>query len=188
MLNFSTVQPLKPVGGLAGYEKNKLHRKYLWYNYENMSQQQGCSCPWEIPVSTCNTAVWVCSTCQCLILVTKPKTAGPFSTALQVKLKPWQSLYLTPLHSWPTPQNPGGVKCSNPMYLFYKVVPQNVSGQLGDLGDKHYCCYHGNNKIIMVTKSMKSNLDSLCCFIQWIKYLLCWRMHGYVIPHAGYIM
>jgi hypothetical protein len=60
-----------------------------------------------------------------------------------------------------TPQKRGGVKCSNPIYMFYKVIPQNTSGQTGDPGDKHYRCYHGNHKILMVTKLMKSNLNGL---------------------------
>jgi hypothetical protein len=56
------------------------------------------------------------------------------------------------------------VKRSNPIYLFYEVVPQNASGQPGDPGDKHYRCCHGNNKILTVTKAMKSNLNGLCHF------------------------
>ena len=59
-------------------------------------------------------------------------------------------------------QKTGGVKCSNPIYLFYELVPQNGSGQIGDPGDKHYRCCHGNRKILMVTKLMKSNLNGLC--------------------------
>jgi hypothetical protein len=61
-----------------------------------------------------------------------------------------------------TSQKPGGVKCSNPIYLFYELVPQNSSGQPGDPGDKHYRCCHGNRKILTVTKLMKSNLNGLC--------------------------
>ncbi|KAF8234452.1 hypothetical protein L208DRAFT_1261840 [Tricholoma matsutake] len=67
-------------------------------------------------------------------------------------------------HSTPltmhAPQKTGGGKCSNPIYLFYNVVPQNASGQMGDHGDKHYHCCHGKQKILMVTKLMKSNLNS----------------------------
>jgi len=54
-------------------------------------------------------------------------------------------------------QKSGGVKRSNPIYLFYGVVPQNASAQPGDPGDKHYQCCHGNHKILMVTKSMNSH-------------------------------
>jgi hypothetical protein len=61
-----------------------------------------------------------------------------------------------------TSQKPGGVKCSNPIYLFYELVPQNSSSQPGDPSDKHYCCCHSNHKILMVTKLMKSNLNGLC--------------------------
>ncbi|KAF8233226.1 hypothetical protein L208DRAFT_1267987, partial [Tricholoma matsutake] len=55
----------------------------------------------------------------------------------------------------------GGVKRSNLIYLFYELVPQNGSGQIGDPGDKHYRCCHGNRKILTVTKLMKSNLNGL---------------------------
>ncbi|KAH9989387.1 hypothetical protein BJV74DRAFT_878163 [Russula compacta] len=53
------------------------------------------------------------------------------------------------------------LKHSNPIYLFYEVVPQNASGQPGDPSDKHYCCRHGNHKTLTVTKLMKSNLNGL---------------------------
>jgi hypothetical protein len=59
-------------------------------------------------------------------------------------------------------QKTGGVKRSNPIYLFYELVPQNGGGQIGDPGDKHYRCCHGNRKILTVTKLMKSNLNGLC--------------------------
>jgi hypothetical protein len=60
------------------------------------------------------------------------------------------------------PQKTGGVKRNNPIYLFYEAVPQNASGQLGDPGDKHYRCCHGNHKILTVTKLMKCNLNGSC--------------------------
>jgi hypothetical protein len=61
-------------------------------------------------------------------------------------------------------QKSGGVKRSNPIYLFYEVIHQNASGQPGDPGDKHYRCFHGNHKILTVTKLMKSNLNGSCAF------------------------
>lgn len=61
-------------------------------------------------------------------------------------------------------QKSGGVKHSNPVYLFYEVVLQNASGQLGDPGDKDYHYCHGNHKILTVTKLMKSNLNGSCIF------------------------
>src|ERR1700733_14943158 len=61
-------------------------------------------------------------------------------------------------------QKSGGVKHNNPVYLFYEVVLQNASGQPGDPGDKHYCCCHHGNKVLTVTKLMKSNLNGLCIF------------------------
>ena len=66
-------------------------------------------------------------------------------------------LYLTSLTLYVFQK--GRVKWSNPIYIFYEVVYQNTSGQPGDPGDKHYCCCHGNHKIPMVTKLMKSNLN-----------------------------
>jgi len=54
-----------------------------------------------------------------------------------------------------------GLKRSNPVYLFYELVPQNASGQPGDPGDKHYRCCHGNRKVLTVTKAMKSNLNGV---------------------------
>ena len=63
------------------------------------------------------------------------------------------------LLSMSAPQKPGGARCVNPIYLFYELVPQNASGSAGDPGDKHYRCCHGNQKILTVTKAMKSNLN-----------------------------
>ncbi|KAH9014784.1 hypothetical protein EDB85DRAFT_1838750, partial [Lactarius pseudohatsudake] len=34
-------------------------------------------------------------------------------------------------------------------------------GTVGNPGDKHFKCYHGNRKIITLTKSMKYNLTTL---------------------------
>ncbi|KAF8144480.1 hypothetical protein K438DRAFT_1782764 [Mycena galopus ATCC 62051] len=42
----------------------------------------------------------------------------------------------------------------NLIYLFYETVPKNENGSIGDPGDKHYKCHHGNRKIITITKGM----------------------------------
>jgi hypothetical protein len=52
----------------------------------------------------------------------------------------------------------------NPVYLFYEVVNQNVSGMPDDPGNKHYKCYHGNCKVLTITHVMKSSLNSMCIF------------------------
>jgi hypothetical protein len=33
----------------------------------------------------------------------------------------------------------------------------NQAGNVGEPGDKHYRCYHGNHKIITVTKASKAS-------------------------------
>jgi hypothetical protein len=55
----------------------------------------------------------------------------------------------------------------NPVYLFYKVVSQNANGMVGDprdKHDKHYKCYHGNHKVLTITRAMKSSLNGMHAF------------------------
>ena len=47
----------------------------------------------------------------------------------------------------------------NPIYLFYEEVPTNAHGQAGNDGDKHYKCYHGNRKVLTVTRAIKYNVN-----------------------------
>jgi hypothetical protein len=47
----------------------------------------------------------------------------------------------------------------NPIYHFYKSVSTNAQEQVGNAGDKHYRCYHGNRKVITVTRAMKYSLN-----------------------------
>ena len=47
----------------------------------------------------------------------------------------------------------------NPIYLFYENVEWNSNGEVGNPGDKHYKCLHGNMKILTVTKKMKYSLN-----------------------------
>jgi hypothetical protein len=39
----------------------------------------------------------------------------------------------------------------NPIYLFYEVVTKNAEGLSGKPRDKHYKCYHGNQKVLTIT-------------------------------------
>ncbi|KAG2362861.1 hypothetical protein BDR07DRAFT_977819 [Suillus spraguei] len=50
---------------------------------------------------------------------------------------------------------------TNPIRLFYEEVSTNSSGVEGNRGDKHYKCYHGQRKILTVTKAMRSSLNGL---------------------------
>lgn len=52
-------------------------------------------------------------------------------------------------------------KKRNPIYHFYESVSTNSQGQVGNFGDKHYKCYHGNRKVITVTRAMKYSLNGL---------------------------
>ena len=56
-----------------------------------------------------------------------------------------------------SPQGPGK---RNPIYLFYAVVTMNAEGLPGKKpGDKHYQCYHGNRKVLTITRAMRSSLN-----------------------------
>ena len=48
----------------------------------------------------------------------------------------------------------------NPIHYFFEQVNYGVDGSVGNIGDKNFRCYHGNQKIITLTKSMKYNLMS----------------------------
>lgn len=50
-------------------------------------------------------------------------------------------------------------KTTNYIYLVYETVELNAEGAPGEPGDKHYHCFHGNQKILTVTKLMKGNLS-----------------------------
>ena len=47
----------------------------------------------------------------------------------------------------------------NPIYHFYESVSTNAQGQVGNIGDKHYKCFHGNHKVITVTRAIKYSLN-----------------------------
>ena len=52
-----------------------------------------------------------------------------------------------------------GIK-RNPIYHFYEEWDSNNEGNPGNLGDKHYRCYHGKRKIFTVSKAMNYSLHS----------------------------
>ncbi|KAF8152347.1 hypothetical protein B0H34DRAFT_664204, partial [Crassisporium funariophilum] len=47
----------------------------------------------------------------------------------------------------------------NPIYLFYEEVKVNENGEVGEEGDKHYKCYHGNRKTFTISKRMNYSLN-----------------------------
>ena len=47
----------------------------------------------------------------------------------------------------------------NPIYYFYEKVERDAKGSIGNVGDKHYKCSHGNRKVLTITKAMKSSLN-----------------------------
>jgi len=47
----------------------------------------------------------------------------------------------------------------NSIYLFYETVSKNAEGQPGKPGDKHYKCYHGNRKVLTITRAMRGSLN-----------------------------
>lgn len=49
----------------------------------------------------------------------------------------------------------------NPIYYFYEKVEHDAKGSVGNVGDKHYKCFHGNQKVLTITKAMKSSLNGL---------------------------
>ncbi|KAF8230876.1 hypothetical protein L208DRAFT_1124007, partial [Tricholoma matsutake] len=49
----------------------------------------------------------------------------------------------------------------NPIYYFYEKVEHNAKGSILNIGNKHYKCHHGSQKVLMIMKAMKSSLNSL---------------------------
>ncbi|KAN0131304.1 Ribonuclease H-like domain containing protein [Lactarius tabidus] len=49
----------------------------------------------------------------------------------------------------------------NPIYYFYERVERNANGEIGNAGDKHYRCFHGNRKVVTITKKMKYSLNGV---------------------------
>ncbi|KAF8518343.1 hypothetical protein JB92DRAFT_2828788 [Gautieria morchelliformis] len=53
-----------------------------------------------------------------------------------------------------------------PIYHFYESVGKNSDGAPGQMGDKHYRCYHGQRKILTVTKKMKGSQNGLVTYLR----------------------
>jgi hypothetical protein len=53
----------------------------------------------------------------------------------------------------------------NPIYYFYEKVERGANGTLGNMGDKHFRCHHGNKKILTITKAMHCSLNGLLMFL-----------------------
>ncbi|KAF8463579.1 hypothetical protein JB92DRAFT_3136431 [Gautieria morchelliformis] len=53
-----------------------------------------------------------------------------------------------------------------PIYHFYESVGKNSDGAPGQMGDKHYRCYHGQRKILTVTKKIKGSQNGLVTYLR----------------------
>ncbi|RDB22973.1 hypothetical protein Hypma_009856 [Hypsizygus marmoreus] len=63
----------------------------------------------------------------------------------------------------------------NPIYFFYEEVPSGLNGEVKD-GSTYYCCYHGNKKVMKVTKKMKYSVNDLVSHLKVnvpVMYRLC---------------
>ncbi|KDR70576.1 hypothetical protein GALMADRAFT_144480 [Galerina marginata CBS 339.88] len=49
----------------------------------------------------------------------------------------------------------------NAIYHFYEDWPVNSDGNAGNVGDKHYRCYHGNHKIFTISKAGNYNVHTM---------------------------
>ncbi|KAF8805673.1 hypothetical protein BYT27DRAFT_7104056, partial [Phlegmacium glaucopus] len=49
----------------------------------------------------------------------------------------------------------------NPTYFFYKELSTNKDVKPGEAGDRHYKCYHGNRKILTISKAMNYSLNGM---------------------------
>ncbi|KAF8482223.1 hypothetical protein JB92DRAFT_2837376 [Gautieria morchelliformis] len=61
---------------------------------------------------------------------------------------------------------PGDRSVRPPIYHFYESVGKNSNGAPGQMGDKHYRCYHGQRKILTVTKKMKGSQNGLVTYLR----------------------
>jgi len=73
-----------------------------------------------------------------------------------------------------------GVK-RNPIYYFYEVWDVNNEGNVGQLGDKHYRCYHGTRKIFTISKAMNHSLHSK--FFLYVESFVSWLPLSGLIGH-----
>jgi hypothetical protein len=103
--------------------------------------------------------------------VTDDNDQGPSSSATTpvqpdgVKVKVCELAVCYLLHSYTAYCKESGKR--NPIYLFYEIVPKNAEGLTGKPGDKHYKCYHGNRKVLTITRAMRSSLNGKFISIFW---------------------
>ena len=86
---------------------------------------------------------------------TSKSKSGNHVTKKTVRFKPQIKLSLIELI-----KSQGGGK-QNPIYLFYEQVNVNKDGKAGEPGDKHYRCYHGNHKVLTISKAMNCSLNGM---------------------------
>ncbi|KAG2028952.1 hypothetical protein BDR03DRAFT_1019113 [Suillus americanus] len=72
---------------------------------------------------------------------------------------------------------------TNPIYLFYEEVLKNAQCVEGTKGDKHYKCYHGQRKILTITKAMRSSLNGLIGHIK-THFPVMYRLYLYLKDRA----
>jgi len=90
---------------------------------------------------------------QSVSQLTSKSKSGDHVTKKTVRFKPQIKLPLISLT-----KSQGGGK-QNPIYLFYEQVDVNKDGKAGEPGDKHYKCYHGNRKVLTISKAMNCSLN-----------------------------
>lgn len=75
-----------------------------------------------------------------------------------------RSIHCSHYHSHTHEKNFDFTQRRPPIYLFYRQVGHSEKGTVGVEGDKHYRCYHSDNKILTVTKLMKSSQTGLFAY------------------------
>ena len=95
---------------------------------------------------------------------------------------PWYSTNNS-LISWLRQRGP-----TNPIYLFYEEVSTNANSARGNPGDKFYKCYHGQRKILTITKAMRSSLNgksSRISVMQWDKLNIFQKVLSDISRHTS---
>lgn len=49
----------------------------------------------------------------------------------------------------------------NPIYYFYEEITHGADGTRGSDGSKHYKCFHGNKRVLTITRAMRSSLNGV---------------------------
>jgi len=60
------------------------------------------------------------------------------------------------------------------------MVKLGNDGKVGNPGDRHYKCYHGNRKVLTITKAMKSNLNGEFKFSGLMPHLSYYFLQGLI--------